>query len=68
MPPIPGRRLRVYLVVSDAFSESSAERIQRLRQIAGSGGVFRPMVISDVGDIERVWSETRSVACGGPCR
>ncbi len=78
LPMISDMMLRIYLKVIDMLGEFIAEcnamlrqlaehdeRIQRLQQIPGIGEVFGPMIIAEVGDIQRFWDKTKFVAyCG----
>jgi len=78
LPMLSAMMLRIYLTVIDMLAEfvdecnamlqeisKRDERIQRLQQIPGIGPVFGPMIIAEVGDIERFWDKTKFVAyCG----
>jgi len=78
LPMLSAMMLRIYLAVIDMVGEFIAEcdamlqeiskrdeRIQRLQQIPGIGPVFGPMIVAEVGDIERFWDKTKFVAYSG---
>ena len=78
LPMLSAMMLRIYLTVIDMLSGFIAEcdaklceisdhdeRIQRLQQIPGIAEVFGPMIVAEIGEIERFWSKTKFVAyCG----
>jgi len=78
LPMLSAMMLRIYLKVIDMLGEFIAEcnaklreisdhdeRIQRLQQIPGIAEVFGPMIVAEIGDIDRFWSKTKFVAyCG----
>lgn len=78
LPMLSAMMLRIFLAVIDMLSECVSEcnakllemsehdeRIQRLQQIPGIAEVFGPMIIAELGEIERFPSKKKFVAyCG----